>query len=277
MTVRALLAFLRNWIDERLDDIANGRIANPERTIASYWLKNAGDGTHFSKKTWCLSAFTTSSRSANGATRSLASCRASVRIGGDPPSAPRSRRRCRAIRTPRTARLIRHLRCSSWSCFARSRRTVGASPRFRIRGRQARAATASRPSYASVSPTSAAATSSRRTKGARGQPDARGYCPGATLEADWTLVPRDPARPTRRQQAVLTQPTQSLSATCISIAAAHNRRSLPEDQPTDEYGQRSVTRRAFHHSRAVGYTVWCHRRRRHLLPLSAQPAPARPY
>jgi hypothetical protein len=80
MTVRALLVFLRNWIDERLDDIANGRIANPERTIAWYWLKNAGDGTHFSKKTWCLSAFTTSSRSANGATRSSASCRASVRM-----------------------------------------------------------------------------------------------------------------------------------------------------------------------------------------------------
>ena len=50
MTVRALLAFLKEWIDERLDDITNARIANPERTIAWYWLKNAGDGTHFSKK-----------------------------------------------------------------------------------------------------------------------------------------------------------------------------------------------------------------------------------
>ena len=50
MTVRALLDFLRNWIDERLDDISNGRIANPEKTIAWYWLKNAGDGAHFSKK-----------------------------------------------------------------------------------------------------------------------------------------------------------------------------------------------------------------------------------
>ena len=50
MTVRALLDFLRTWIDERLDDIANGRVANPERTIAWYWLKNAGDGAHFSKK-----------------------------------------------------------------------------------------------------------------------------------------------------------------------------------------------------------------------------------
>ncbi len=42
MTVRALLSFLRNWIDERLDDLAKGRITNPERTIAWYWLKNAG-------------------------------------------------------------------------------------------------------------------------------------------------------------------------------------------------------------------------------------------
>ena len=50
MTVRALLSVLRNWIDERLDDITNARIPNPERTIAWYWLKNAGDGTHFSKR-----------------------------------------------------------------------------------------------------------------------------------------------------------------------------------------------------------------------------------
>lgn len=50
MTVRALLDFLKTWIDERLDDISSGRLPNPERTIAWYWLKNAGDGTHFSKK-----------------------------------------------------------------------------------------------------------------------------------------------------------------------------------------------------------------------------------
>ncbi len=50
MTVRALLSFLKNWIDERLDDIAKARISSPERTIAWYWLKNAGDGAHFSKK-----------------------------------------------------------------------------------------------------------------------------------------------------------------------------------------------------------------------------------
>jgi cytochrome P450 len=50
MTVRALLNFLKAWIDERLDDIANRRVADPEKTIAWYWLKNAGNGEHFSKK-----------------------------------------------------------------------------------------------------------------------------------------------------------------------------------------------------------------------------------
>ncbi len=50
MTVRALLPFLKKWIDGRLDDIANGRIADPDKTIAYYWLKNAGDGRYFAKK-----------------------------------------------------------------------------------------------------------------------------------------------------------------------------------------------------------------------------------
>ncbi len=50
MTVRALLNFLKAWIDERLDDVANRQVADPEKTIAWYWLKNAGNGEHFSKK-----------------------------------------------------------------------------------------------------------------------------------------------------------------------------------------------------------------------------------
>lgn len=50
MTVRALLPFLKKWIDERLDDIENNRIADPDKTIAYYWLKNAGDGKYFAKK-----------------------------------------------------------------------------------------------------------------------------------------------------------------------------------------------------------------------------------
>ena len=50
MTVRALRPFLTRWIDERLEDIENGRIADPDKTIAYYWLKNAGDGKYFDKK-----------------------------------------------------------------------------------------------------------------------------------------------------------------------------------------------------------------------------------
>jgi hypothetical protein len=50
MKVRSLLDFLKQWIDERIEDITAGRTANPEKTIAWYWLKNAGDGEHFSKQ-----------------------------------------------------------------------------------------------------------------------------------------------------------------------------------------------------------------------------------
>ena len=50
MTVRALRPFLAKWIDARLDDVANGRISNPDKTIAYYWLRNAGDGKYFAKK-----------------------------------------------------------------------------------------------------------------------------------------------------------------------------------------------------------------------------------
>jgi hypothetical protein len=50
MIVRERLDFLKSWIDDRLSDIENGKTKSPERTIAWYWLKNAGDGSHFAKK-----------------------------------------------------------------------------------------------------------------------------------------------------------------------------------------------------------------------------------
>jgi hypothetical protein len=50
MIVRERLDFLKSWIDDRLADIENGKIKDPEKTIAWYWLKNAGDGSHFAKK-----------------------------------------------------------------------------------------------------------------------------------------------------------------------------------------------------------------------------------
>ena len=50
MIVREHLDFLKSWIDDRLADIESGKVKNPESTIAWYWLKNAGDGSHFAKK-----------------------------------------------------------------------------------------------------------------------------------------------------------------------------------------------------------------------------------
>jgi hypothetical protein len=50
MIVRERLDFLKSWIDDRLTDIESGKTKNSEKTIAWYWLKNAGDGTHFAKK-----------------------------------------------------------------------------------------------------------------------------------------------------------------------------------------------------------------------------------
>jgi hypothetical protein len=50
MIVRERLDFLKSWIDDRLADIESGKTKNPEKTIAWYWLKNAGDGSHFAKK-----------------------------------------------------------------------------------------------------------------------------------------------------------------------------------------------------------------------------------
>jgi hypothetical protein len=50
MIVRERLDFLKSWIDDRLTDIESGKTKDPEKTIAWYWLKNAGDGSHFAKK-----------------------------------------------------------------------------------------------------------------------------------------------------------------------------------------------------------------------------------
>ena len=50
MIVRANLAYLKEWIDDRLADIESGKTPNPEKTFAWYWLKNAGDGEYFAHK-----------------------------------------------------------------------------------------------------------------------------------------------------------------------------------------------------------------------------------
>jgi hypothetical protein len=50
MKVRSHLPFLKSWIDKTVDDLKGGRIANPEKTFAYYWIKNGGDGDHFRHK-----------------------------------------------------------------------------------------------------------------------------------------------------------------------------------------------------------------------------------
>jgi cytochrome P450 len=50
MTVRKHRDFLKQWIDKHVEDISSGRAPNAEKTMAWYWLKNAGDGKHFSEK-----------------------------------------------------------------------------------------------------------------------------------------------------------------------------------------------------------------------------------
>lgn len=50
MKVRSNLAYLKQWIDERLGDLANGKTPHPEKTFAHYWVKNSGDGKYFAHK-----------------------------------------------------------------------------------------------------------------------------------------------------------------------------------------------------------------------------------
>jgi cytochrome P450 len=50
MTVRSNLSFLKAWIDERVSDLAKGKIPNPEKTFVYWWIKNAGNGENFSQK-----------------------------------------------------------------------------------------------------------------------------------------------------------------------------------------------------------------------------------
>jgi cytochrome P450 len=57
MKVRAKLDGLKTWINARVDDVATGRVAHPEKTFVHYWLKNAGDGQHFSRKDVVFEAF----------------------------------------------------------------------------------------------------------------------------------------------------------------------------------------------------------------------------
>jgi hypothetical protein len=50
MTVRSHLGFLKQWIDERIGDLSNGKTPNPEKTFVYYWTKNGGESEDFRHK-----------------------------------------------------------------------------------------------------------------------------------------------------------------------------------------------------------------------------------
>ena len=50
MMVREHLAFLKEWIDEKIDDLKTGITPDPEKTFVHYWIKNGGEGENFAHK-----------------------------------------------------------------------------------------------------------------------------------------------------------------------------------------------------------------------------------
>jgi len=47
MKVRALRTPLKKWIEERIQDVVNNRVKDPEKTFVYYWIKNGGGGSDF--------------------------------------------------------------------------------------------------------------------------------------------------------------------------------------------------------------------------------------
>ena len=50
MQVRTLRNALKEWIDERVEDIARRNIAEPEKTFVYYWLENGEQGNNFRRR-----------------------------------------------------------------------------------------------------------------------------------------------------------------------------------------------------------------------------------
>jgi hypothetical protein len=50
LAARSNLGLLKEWIDERVTDIVEGRTADPEKTFVYYWIKNGEEGDDFRRK-----------------------------------------------------------------------------------------------------------------------------------------------------------------------------------------------------------------------------------
>ena len=55
--VRELRPLLRSWIDERVEEVAQGKVESPEATFVYYWLKNGEDGPNFRRKDVIFESF----------------------------------------------------------------------------------------------------------------------------------------------------------------------------------------------------------------------------
>jgi hypothetical protein len=160
MTVRTLLDFLKQWIDERVEDINAGRVANPEKTIAWYWLKNAGNGEHFSKKDIvfeCFHNFVAFSQWGNTIFGIMSRL---TEDGGDPDVRTAFRKTMTSDYDNANGAHYTPLELLVMSCSARSRRTAVASRRSRMPAQQYMVP---RRTSASACHSSATATSARRT------------------------------------------------------------------------------------------------------------------
>src|SRR2546428_2444549 len=57
MRVRQLRPLLKGWIDQRVQELIDGRVPHPEKTLAYYWIKNGALGEHFRRKDLVFECF----------------------------------------------------------------------------------------------------------------------------------------------------------------------------------------------------------------------------
>ena len=121
MTVRSHLAYLKEWIDDRLADLASGKTPNPEKTFAHYWIKNAE-----LRAQGCRVRGVSQFRGAKPMGQHDVQHHAQAGQRHRRRRAPGSRRPWKEALTTPAATPSHHLSASSWSCSAPSRRTAEA-------------------------------------------------------------------------------------------------------------------------------------------------------
>src|SRR5215471_14050248 len=57
MRVRQLRQLLKDWVDQRVQDLIDGRVPNPEKTLVYYWIKNGMLGENFRRKDMVFECF----------------------------------------------------------------------------------------------------------------------------------------------------------------------------------------------------------------------------